>query len=129
MDHQALAWWYKEAAVSELAHLMSETYRLWARLPSADQWGPEERETAETIAIVQVILWTGRTLEEALELVALQSAASAEAYPVGSLLYIFETSEWQVDVQPPPYRSEIFPSLKKPTDVSGHTYPPTRKHF
>ena len=111
MRHQLLPFEYNIPAAEEMRLLLESLERIWLELGDERLWDGAQRSRAETVALIQIMVWLGFSLKRVHEMVVLgpsnSSNLSVPDFPIGTLLYDSGTAEWIVPVDSPPYKTVI----------------------
>ncbi len=110
MANQMLPWKYGNLTVEEIANLVSVCNERFRKLISQNVWTQDEALEAETIALVQTALWTGSSLERAVDLQIITSPnpdAELALYAPEAKLNEHRICEWRVRSHFPEYATHI----------------------
>jgi len=125
MTNQLLPWSYNQLTAQELADLLKRSNDELERLQKPEQLDDDQQLSAELMALIHTMLWTGSSIERARNLKVLtgvETPALRKARIRDSLL-LFDLvgGEWHIESIRPPYRSEI-PDPKKQAHVLARSF-------
>lgn len=123
MRHQLLPFDYNIPAAQEMRDLLGALDQIWLELGDERSWDPAQCITAETVALIEIMVWYGFALNRVHQMVVIGTSEPGDSIkssvPIGTLAYDCELREWIVPVDPPPYKRVIVDALKQ-----AHTHEP-----
>jgi len=117
MRHQLFPFDYNIPAAQEMRNLLSALDQIWLELGDERTWDPAKCITAETVALIEIMVWYGFPLSRVHQMVVIGDSepgnSSKSTVPIGTLAYDCECAEWIVPIDPPPYKRVIVGSTKQ----------------
>ena len=133
MANQFLPWQYTNLTLDELAYLLQRASARIASLKKQMDWSEKDLVEFEIILLLHTMLWTGRSLESALELHLVRTKSlgwkGIRSGEIHLPAFDLDEAQWIVPAYIPPYRSEIKDGKRHANELSKYLALPDRTQF